>query len=99
MSNLKDEVDAREQCGGGGVADEEPQGVSLCLNSQPEKQDQETRRKWAVRANDKDKESRPKASSNVGNMEPSAIPLRSHSYTVNKIRMYYKGNKTASGKL
>lgn len=43
-------------------------------NSQPEEKDQETPRKWAVRANDKDRESGLKEFSNVGNMEPLPYP-------------------------
>lgn len=43
-------------------------------NSQPEEQDQETPRKWAVRANDKDRESGLKEFSDVGNMEPLPYP-------------------------
>lgn len=46
--------------------DEEPQVlVGLYLNSQPEEQEQETRRKRAVRANNRDRESGLKKFSNV----------------------------------
>lgn len=79
--------------------DEEPQVlVGLYLNSQPEEQEQETRRKRAVRANNRDRESGLKKFSNV-RYELSTIRLKSNLYTLDKIRMCYNGNKTVSEKI
>lgn len=78
--------------------DEESQAVSLCLSSYPEEQEQEIRRKWAVRANDNNGESGLKEFKNVKNIELSIISLRSNLYTLTKIRMC-NGNKTASEKI
>ena len=78
--------------------DEEPQELSLCLNSQPEEQERETR-SVGSEANDNHRGSGLKGSSNVKDTELLIIPLGSTLYTLNKIRMYYHGSKTASEKI